>query len=643
MYNSMMFFKKKKIRQALAVTVFFNLFLLSACKKYLDVVPDNVATISTIFSMRANAEKYLFTCYSWLPNFPRIVGDKPDPAFLAGDELWGVYGVNTQPGWHIALGEQNVVDPLLNFWGGLEGGNALYQGIRDCNIFLENIASVPDLTEEERNRWIGEVTFLKAYYHFFLIRMYGPIVIADRAIDIDESTDVVRQAREPLDSCFNYVTHLLDTATQLLPTKIEDEASELGRVTSTIALGVKAYVLTWQASPLFNGNSDLVSLVSGDGTLLVNQTTDKEKWAKALHACDTAISAALAQGIALYQYVPDAQRATISDTTITQLSIRNAVAERWNSESIWSDPNSQLDQAVITPRTWDPNYDNTAVSARYAAPLHIAELFYTQNGVPIDEDKTWDYDNRYSLKTAGTDDQFNILSGYTTAALNFDRENRFYADLGFDGGIWYGQGKWGDTATYHLEGKYGSYTGVKVYTFYNVTGYWIKKLINYQNTVQTSSYTQTWYPWPVLRLADLYLLYAEASNEYYGPNDNAYYYLNLVRARAGLPTVQESWTNYSTNPTKYLTQDGLREIIHRERNIELAFEGKRYWDLVRWKEAEDQLNVDIQGWNILKSDQSSYYTVTSIYQRTFSQKDYLWPIPESALYQNDKLVQNPGW
>ncbi|MFT4094103.1 MAG: RagB/SusD family nutrient uptake outer membrane protein [Niabella sp.] len=614
-----------------------------SCKKFMDVVPDNTATISTIFSMRANAQKYLFTCYSWLPQFTNLGNSDMDPALLAADELWGVYGVNTQYSWHIALGEQSVVSPLVNYWDGGNGGASMYKGIRDCNIFLENVASVPDLTEEERNRWIGEVTFLKAYFHFLLIRMYGPVVIADRAIDIDESTETFLQERSPVDSCFDYVTGLLDDAIKLLPATIEDQASELGRITTPIALAVKAYILTWQASPLFNGNTDLASLVSPEGNALVSQSYDAEKWRKAWQACDTAISVAEAQGIKLYTYTPGALQSSISDTTKTQLSIRNAVTERWNSETIWADPNSQLDQSIFTPRTWNSAYDNTAVTARYAAPLHIVEKFYSQNGVPIDEDKTYDYANRYTVKAGTSAERFNILEGYRTAALNFDRENRFYADLGFDGGIWYGQGSWGDTATFHLEGKYGSYTGVKVYTFYNVTGYWIKKLINYENTLQSSSYTQTWYPWPVLRLADLYLLYAEAANEYNGPTDQAFYYLNLIRDRADLPTVQDAWTNYSTNPGKYQTRDGLREIIHRERTIELAFEGKRYWDLVRWKEAEDQLNVAITGWNVLKAAEADYYTPTTLYQRTFSQKDYLWPIQETSLYQNSNLVQNPGW
>src|SRR3546814_10556804 len=82
-------------------------------------------------------------------------------------------------------------------------------------------------------------------------------------------------------------------------------------------------------------------------------------------------------------------------------------------------------------------------------PLKIAEMYYTHHGVPINEDKTWDYANRYSLRTAGIDDGLYVREGYTSAYLNFDREPRFYAGLGFDGGVWYGHGKYNDRSEEH--------------------------------------------------------------------------------------------------------------------------------------------------------------------------------------------------
>src|SRR5699024_4914153 len=142
---------------------------------------------------------------------------------------------------------------------------------------------------------------------------------------------------------------------------------------------------------------------------------------------------------------------------------------------------------------------------------------------------------------------------------------------------------------------------------------------------------------------DLFLLYAEALNEADGPSSNVYHYLNLVRTRAGLPSVQDAWTNYSKHPNKYKSKEGLREIIHRERLIELAFEAKRFWDLRRWKEALMELNNPILGWHVLREKTEAYYTPKVLFQQTFRTKNYLWPLKESTLIVNSNLVQNPGW
>src|SRR5690606_22551969 len=143
------------------IKIIFSALLiqLTACN-YLDIVPDNVATIDNAFSMRNTAEKYLFTCYSYLPEESN---PRDNPAFVAGDEFWFPFS-NSFAGWPIARSEQSVVDPRLNFWDGTRGGMPLFRAIRDCNIFLENIGKVPDISETERRRWIAEVKFLKAYF-----------------------------------------------------------------------------------------------------------------------------------------------------------------------------------------------------------------------------------------------------------------------------------------------------------------------------------------------------------------------------------------------------------------------------------------------------------------------------------------------
>ena len=111
----------------------------------------------------------------------------------------------------------------------------------------------------------------------------------------------------------------------------------------------------------------------------------------------------------------------------------------------------------------------------------------------------------------------------------------------------------------------------------------------------------------VIRLADLYLMQAEAWNEVGNNNSKVLNALNIVRERAGLLSVEEAWTQYSSNPTKYQTQEGLRSIIHQERTIEMAFEGNRYWDLKRWKIAHEIHNKPIMGWNVFGTNAREFY------------------------------------
>jgi hypothetical protein len=381
----------------------------------------------------------------------------------------------------------------------------------------------------------------------------------------------------------------------------------------------------------------------------LNTTFSKVKWDTAATACKRAIDVCEEAGMKLYVYNPAFQQFQLTDTINTQLSIRNAVTEKWNSEIIWANTQANTDGLQrLTSSWWDPRYlDGVITRGELSPPLKIAEMFYTDKGVPINEDKTWNYNGRYALRTAGDADKLYIRKGYTTVGLHFDREPRFYADLGFDGGVYYGQGRFDDKKDndlFYLEGKFKQRNGKGKYGYNTVTGYNLKKLINFQNTLNSNNdYSVVDYPYPIMRLADLYLLYAEALNESTGPSAEVNKYIDLVRKRAGLGTVAASWTNFSTNPVKFLNQDGLRDIIQQERLIELAFESQRLWDLRRWKKSSQVLNDQIRGWDMSQTTPESYYRITVLYNQTFGAKDYFWPIAEGNMTANTNLVQNLGW
>ncbi len=637
----------KKILILICMAVCF-----SACKKFLNIVPDNVATLDYAFRNRMEAQKYLFTCYNSLPKFGELGGN---PGLMGGDEL-----VTNYPGYMaysdingfyngILLGQQNKVNPLGDFWEGSNNGKAYFQALRECNIFLDNVHTVPDLTETERKRWIAEVKFLKAYYHYWLMRMYGPIPVIRKNLPVSASVEEARASREPLDEVVKYITALLDEAIPDLPAILMNETEELGRITQAIALSIKAEVLVTAASPLFNGNPDFTGFKDKKGVLLINTTFSEEKWTAAAVACKAAIDACHAAGMKLYRYVPRIGTYNLSDTTLTQMSIRGAITEKWNSETIWGASNSYAQsgrtglqgnaQCFLSPTGL-----SFGVVENLNVPLNVTDMFYSSNGVPIDEDPLYDFANRFTrLRQSNADYRFYIKKGYTTAQVNFDREPRFYAGLGFDGAIWYGSGRLDDNNPFWVEAKLKQPAGNGNATNFGVCGYWPKKLVHFNNAYTSQDYTIENYPWPIMRLAELYLLYAESLNESAGPSAIVYEYIDKVRKRAGLNGVIASWQAHSRQPGRPLSKDGLRTIIQQERMIETAFEGKRFWDLRRWKTAAYYLNQPITGWNILGSEASEYYRAKIIYNPSFSTKNYLWPLSEKTVVANPNLVQNPGW
>ncbi len=617
---------------------------VSSCKKsYLDVVPDNVATLDNAFANRNEAEKYLFTCYSYLPK----EGD-PDqnPGFSGGDEAWTYWPMIEDfffiDPYNIARGNQNKTNPYMNFWDGYNK-RSLWQGISTCNIFLANVDKVVDLPAYQKLRWVAEAKFIKAYLHWYLFRMYGPIPIMDKNLDVTATPEQVKVFRQPVDTVVNYITRLIDDAAAGdantgLPDKIASAATELGRITRVAALAVKARVLVTAASPLFNGNSDFAGLKGKDGKLLFNPQYDAAKWTRAADACKAAVDAAIAQGIQLYYFNPDNK--VVDDRTKVEMNIRNAVCEKWNNELIWGlttggNPTFWIQQFAC-PQL-DPNNFNLNLKGKLAPPLKMAELFYTKNGVPIEEDKTWDYANRFKLRTVTSVDAA-MQDGYQTVGLHFDREPRFYADMAFDGSKWFM-----NNGNYNIQSKLEQFGGKKQSRLYSITGYYTKKLVNWNLVASSTSLTVESYPWPVMRLSDLYLYYAEALNES-GRSADALPYLNQIRARAGLQSIESSWGNFSNQPTKFTTVEGLRDIIRRERGIEMAFEGSRFWDVRRWKTAPQVLSEPIYGWDILQSTYADYNRRVLLYTPRFvGPRDYFWPIKEYDLQVNPNLVQNSGW
>ena len=404
--------------------VILLVFISTSCNEFLDIVPDNLATIELAFNTRASAEKFLATCYSYVPEHAHV---EQNFSLVAGDEIWYYaerdFYMNNETSLRLAKGMQNTTDPYCNYWEGRRGAYNMFVSIRDCNIFLDNLKDIPGLEMDEKNRWIAEVKTLKAFYHFWMLRLYGPIPIIDQNISVDAGTEEIYVERQPVDEVVDYIVELLDEAinSEDLPESIKFIYTEYGRLTLPAAKAIKAKVLMLAASPLFNGNDEYSNFVSDGGEQLVNPVYDPEKWVRAKDACLDAILAAETAGHDLYSFTDLLPIGEISDVVRHELTLRATITDKFNKELIWGiGPNWTGDlQAWCQPRwTGDHAADFGQTKKSHAPTLNVVEDFYTVNGVPINEDKNWAYADRYDLVNVkdqiGDDHKYYLQNNYTT-------------------------------------------------------------------------------------------------------------------------------------------------------------------------------------------------------------------------------------
>ena len=650
------------------------MFVVSACSNYLDVVPDNTMKLENIFSTKEEAYNGLAKAYSYLPNDNMT----NESMVLLGDETIGRIDVDYQQnntmmrGERIMRGLQVTGSPILGTWSGTNGGKNYYRALRACNVFLSYLDGVRHLTDIERKDWRAQVIFLKAYYHFLLLRQYGPIIISDKLIEPDAMSDELFQKRSKVEDVFDYIIGLIDDAIIDLPESRPE--ADFGMIDKVGATAIKARVLLYRASPFFSGNreffDDFIDPSDGGKFFDVNATEDqtKEKWGKAITAINEAIALAESQGKRLF--TSDPEKEYLMDTLFFRLNhdnmrllydLRMVVTTPWNNELLWGNSNVRntdqgeiADAANIRLPSEQPEglKELSGYSWQWlACTYQMAERYYTKNGLPIDEDATYNYNGRGDLfiTPAVTDPEYPAIAGIfqpntTTVNLYWDREMRFYANIDFTGG--YVRTHYQTIPVLLMYGTAGGFKETVQRTDYLATGIGFQKM-THPESMSDHPYRVVRYPMPIIRLADLYLMKAEALNEYSGPSSEVYSAINLVRKRAGIPDVEDIYTNSSiVKPAalnKHTTKEGMRDIILRERSIELAFEGLRFWDMWRYKRAHREFSSYVEGWNARGSQASTFFVLNIIQSRKFQIRDYLWPIDLDELNTNGNLTQNPGW
>jgi hypothetical protein len=621
----------------------------SACADYLDVVPDKTQEVELLFERKVTAQGALAACYHFLPQSDVVYQHYS----FNSEELIAPLLQSNIPGREIIRGMQNPTSPILGFWDDFYAPQSLqeslFKAIRYCNTFIDNIDRVLNMEYREKQEWKSEAIFLKAYYHFLLFSQYGPIPIIDENLSIDADPEAVRIRREPVDSVVNYIVRTIDLARERLPQRYTD--TEAGRVDQVIAAAIKSRVLLYAASPLFNGNAEYYDRFRDkEGRLLFNIEKDNHKWELAAKAAEEAIAISL-RYTDFYRHDTIANPILPSDSIIYQAenkikalyNYRYMMTDPWNRELIWGrafHTGYWRIQAAAFPMSTAISTSQGAAWSWAAPTLDIAEAYYTKNGLPIDEDKTFDYDRRYSVARIAGDDTLFIEQGSIVPRLHQNREVRFYASIAFDRSYFR---IWDDKWTMRM--RLGEANGKQNTGDYSPTGYILKK-VQHPKAKSDSYANLNYYPWPIIRLAELYLNYAEALNEWNGPSQEVYDALNAVRERVYLPKIEDVWSNPDLAKTldKHKDPDGMREIIHAERRIELAFEGNRNFDVRRWREGDKYFRKEALGWSVEQAGATNYYQLTPIFLRSFiTPRDYLHPIKHEELQLNSNLVQNPGW
>lgn len=627
---------------------------VSGCD-YLDIVPDERTKPENTYQNPDAAKNYLYSCYSKMYN-PRVP-DAPDK-FSAAEIInavekndWSIF-----PRGYYSPSSPSLVKAYYdNIWS----------GIRQCYQFLSVVDMAPDILPEDLQYYKAEATLLIAYYHWLSFRAFGPSVIIKEMLDPFAPIEDYPE-RSSVDEVVAFIDEKI-TEAETIGLAERHDGDEYGRFTKSVAQALRAKVYLYAASLLFNGNSEFYADFKSpiDNRNLISQTPDIEKWKKAEQVTRDAISYLESQGFRLYNApgFDDAGTPSASKpgpVNKYQRAVRYTFMDNvggTNPEVIMVDTRKEGTYEIqnqSTPKQTASNgYKNSWNTI--APTLQTVEMFYTKNGLPIDEDPNWDYDGRYSIvdMPANYDDNsYGLSSGRRTLSLHLNREPRFFTWISFHNGN-YEIAKFNGKVTNSnnakkaivvqfrfgneqglTEGQTGNYTG---------TGYLNKKFVHpaFQNG-------PVHYPYPVIRMAEMYMNLAEILIEediMEGTTDRlaeAKSLIDQIRVRAGIPTIDDAWKN-AKHPEKATTAEGLREIYRRERQIEFYLENQRFWDLRRWKDA-DILGEKVWGMNIHGSTDETFFVPTELQNiRTFKQAQYLMPIPMAETNKVPHVIQNPGY
>lgn len=655
--------KIKNILNKLAVTAMGACLFITPSCDYLDVVPEEQVMPEDAMKTYNGALGFLYSAYAFSAN--TTYGDIPYGAYLAetfctADDIinphaW-VSDAGTTGSYVLmnTLSTQNCND----FW------RHDFNGIGQCLFFLEQLDK-SDCVERgivpaaEAEEWRHEAKALMGYYHFLLLRRYGPIPIMTERVALTTPQSEFK-GRYHFDYCVEEIVKMLDEAAAGLPAS--RSAVYTGRMTSTICKAIKAKLLLLAASPLYNGKFPYPDWKNtnfetpGYGYELVSHTYDRSKWERALQATEEAIQWAESQGErSIYRgdeyvnseitldnvYIPGGADDEFKKAVLRMKYLTYSGDGEGNHEAIMTTTSTDITTMWFAgyPRNFMTTSDGI-IRSGYSGinpTLNAVKWFLTENGLTIETDPEFPAESEW-YKSAGLPDGGHRRNYIIN--LNTKREPRFYAWIGFDGGD-YAQ-KLADGEPVYLNFLSKEAQGLNASARdCTQTGF-----LSMKHMPPTMTVTKAWayanYRSPakkVIRLAELYLNRAEC-NAVLGNDDAAIRDVNVIRTRAG-----------AKNLTNSMVASGgisVLEWVKRERAIEFFAESMRYWDLRRWVEADKYIGLGMrQGLNALEKENPSFEEfnkpVSLPFPYTWGPRLYLYPIYSDDIYANPQLVQAPGY
>lgn len=603
-----------KLKYKIITFALLTFSIVGCSDDFFDSQPDNLLSTDNIFENKAQTERWwagLFTTIQDIWDYPYnyqygLMSDEMDAS------NWTNPSMNSG-----AITSENYYFGFMNY----------YERIRLATIFLENIDNNDEILalnggQEIIRQYKGEAQFLRAYYYWIMMKHLGPVSI--QPLESGSPTDDYQIPRSTWTECVEFVLSELEQAKQKLPvdyyqsgTTVVD-GTQVGRINKMIVEAVESQILLYNASPLFNGNSELANFKNLDGTQLIPQEYVASKWSLAATAAKEAIDIAEANGKALYQ-------AGGSDTfTAAFNSVKNLYWDGWNVEGIWLKPstNSYNWEIHAVPRsTQNTGYNGVAVVQR------LVDDFRMATGETIEESNDYTETGNASGSTSYYADGTNNMY--------VNREARFYAWVTFNGSTHPSISKSGEPyVEFFNTGNSGKAESPRDWP---KTGYTVRKNIHPSFRSDQGSFGR---PAMLIRLAELYLNYAEALNESNPGHQDILTYLNRVRIRAGLPAITDG-----------MSQEEMRQQIRMERRIEFCFEaGHRFFDVRRWKIPDEQGSYQggaYYGMNMNQGNEISddeFHTRVQAFTRTpWQQKFYFFPYGQNEMDRNKQLVQFPGY